>query len=111
MDIRKINLEGNPLEGATDDELQSIEANLKKLGGQPAVKQGSPTDLSEKITPELQIIVDDAVEHMGQDEADDKDDSDTVEDIEKRFQGNVGANLETNRLNNIPTKKQEGLDE
>lgn len=106
MDIRKINLEGNPLKGATEKELRGIEANLEKLGDQPIIKQGSPTDLSEKITPELQDIVDDAVDHMGEDEVVDKVDSDAVEDIEKRFKGNVGA--KTNKLN-IQTERQGGL--
>lgn len=110
MDIRKINLKGNPLEGATDDEFQSIEDNLKKLGDQSAIKQSSPTDLSKKITPELQNIINDAVDHMGAEEDLKAADHNTGEDIESRFQENVGASIDTNRLNNIPTKKQEGLD-
>jgi hypothetical protein len=106
MDIRKINLEDNPLKGATDEELEGVNDNLEKLGDQSKIEQGSPTDLSEKITPDRKSIIDDAVEHMGEDEVVDKVDSDAVEGIDERFKGNVGA--KTNKLNS-QTERQDGL--
>lgn len=108
MDINQRGLETNPLKGATDEDFKGLEANLDKLAGPPIIKQGSPINLSKEITPELQSIVDDAVEHMGQDEVVDKVDSGTVEDIERRFEDNAGTSLDTNKINNN-TERQDGL--